>query len=104
MYDTGKLSTTTLLLVGLVPVFFTVIVNVRFSFSWACEGLTETVMDAFGVKVPVNVGEGVNVCVGDGPAVPVFVGDGTVPVTVTVGEGVLVSAGTICELLKTTGK
>jgi hypothetical protein len=87
MYDTGKLSTTTLLCVGPVPVFPTFIVNVSVSFTLAGEPDTAMVMVALVVNVPVNVGEGVSVWVGDGPGVTVDVGDGSVPVGVKVYVG-----------------
>jgi len=100
----GNESTSKLLLVGPVPVFPTLIVNVKLSFTLACEGATVIVNDAFGVNVPVKVGEGVKVCVGDGPAVPVDVGDGNVPVIVALGLGVFVYVGPKSESAKIIGK
>jgi hypothetical protein len=78
-------------LVGAVPVFPTIIVKVKLSFTLACVGETDFVIDAFGVNVPVKVGEGV--IVGDGPIVLVEVSVGTVSVMVAVGLSVAVSVG-----------
>ena len=45
-----------------MPVFFTVMVKVKTSFTFApAVGATEMVMAAFGINVPVNVGDGVKV-------------------------------------------
>jgi hypothetical protein len=84
-------SKITLFRVGPVPVFPTLIVNVKLSSTLACEGVTATVMDALGVNVPVEVGEGVNVCVTNGPAVALVM-------------GVFVSVGPKCEFDNITGR
>jgi hypothetical protein len=82
--NVGRESTTILSFVSIEPVFPTLIVKVKLSFTLACVGVTETDNDATGVNVPVFVGVRVTVVVG---CVPVRVAV-AVPVVVAVGVSV----------------
>ena len=109
----GNESTTILSLVGAVPVFPILIVNVKLSFTLACEGATDIESDGPGINVPVGVEVGVIVAVGWVPvtvgvavevpvavAVEVLVG---VPIAVEVSVGVSVGVAVVVMVPVMTG-